>query len=355
MSKSTEAVAVPPQFEFIERWFSGAELNGRYNFDNTTDGLEAFWKWVTARRVVEVPGPAALQKAPKFFRGQTKSWHGFTSSLYRVCKQELKNERIDEYHLAMAERAVIDSLRSEGIGRRMTAGELLMVCQHHLVPTRLIDVSMEPLEALFFATEKEDGTDGRLFVVAPHTDGSGLPNAEPPMRLSGASPEAPEDGSPALPWSSMVRGTRQSKNMWSTEVRLVDEMPLDPRMRAQAGKFLVGGVHRAYGGMNMPGVSAEQRPDISSLAINFHPRVSDGPISSAWGASGWSVRIHAAWKRKLRDRLSGLVSEDSPNGIAHDSMYPPVDQIERLGKYVAKSAARESKASASVPASEGAH
>lgn len=117
---------------------------------------------------------------------------------------------------------------------------------------------------------------------------------------------------------------------------MVDEQPLDPRMRAQAGKFLVGGVHSAYSGLNMPGISAAQRPDISSLAINFKPSQGPTKLSQAWGASGWSVRVHASWKPELRDRLSRLKDEQGIENITFDAMYPPVDEIERLGKHVAK-------------------
>lgn len=95
-------------------------------------------------------------------------------------------------------------------------------------------------------------------------------------------------------------------------------------------------MHSAYGGLNMQGISAEQRPDISSLAINFRPNAGSTAISQSWGASGWSVRVHASWKPDLRDRLSRLKDDHGIEGITFDAMYPPVNEIERLGKHVAK-------------------
>ena|GEM_PF-5573161 len=341
MTTSVDQVAIPGASSYVEEWFSSKELNQRedYEFNDSADGLDRFWQWIIAGPQVRVPGPEELQEATKYFRGQTKSWYGFTSSLYRVCKDEVGGKRVFESHLAAAEKAVIAALREEGMGRRMSDGELLMICQHHQVPTRLIDVSTKPLEALFFAVEKEDGTDGRLFIVAPHTTRSRLPQAKGAMRLSrpplrGEAFRSPEPH--PLPWSDVVRGTKQSKDSWSVTVRLVDEEPLDPRMRAQAGKFLVGGVHSAYGGLNMGKVGAEQRPDISSLAINFKPRTSKGNISQSWGASGWTVRIHSSWKSELRNRLASLKRDHGVEDITFDSMYPPVGEIERLGKYVSK-------------------
>lgn len=335
VTEDSEVVFVPPKSQFIEDWYSCRELNKRYGFEGGLDGLDRFWNWITSGPHVEVPGPRALAAATQYFRGQTRSWYGFTSSLYRVCKTAVGDVSVDEAHLAAAEQSVIRALREEGMGRRMSDGELLMICQHHLVPTRLIDVSEKPLEALFFAVEKEDGTDGRLFIVAPHQTGTGLPRELGAMRLARTKPTGPYP----LPWADAVRGRRQSRDSWSVEVRLVDESPLDPRMRAQAGKFLVGGVHRAYGGYNMPGISSAERPDITCLAINFAP--SRGRLSQAWTASGWSVRIHADWKAELRRRLGKLQNDHGIEDIMLDSMYPPLGQIERLGKFVARQGVEE--------------
>lgn len=340
VTEQEHVVKVPAESQFIEDWFSPRELNKDFQFDSSPEGLENFWTWITGGPQVEVRAPDALIKARKYFRGQTKSWHGFTSSLYRVCKEAVgDNVQVDEVHLASAEQAVISALREEGMGRRMSDGELLMVCQHHLVPTRLIDVSTQPLEALFFAVEKEDGTDGRLFVVAPHQAGSGLPQARSAMRLTaeqrGAGEASTLDSHP-LPWVGAVRGHRQARDHWSVEVHLIDDEPLDPRMRAQAGKFLVGGVHRAYGGFNMAGISSIQRPDITCLAINFRPSPGPNSVAQAWAASGWSVRIHAEWKSELRRRLGSLEKDYEMENITVDSMYPPIAHIERLGKFVAK-------------------
>ncbi|MEJ6543540.1 FRG domain-containing protein [Brachybacterium paraconglomeratum] len=328
---------MPEKHRFVEDYFSARELNKRFRFDSSAAGFNRFWEWVSSESGVKVPGPEPLCKAPKYFRGQTRSWYGFTSSLYRICKQALGEDRqVDELHLAKAENAVINALRNEGMGRRMTDGELLMIAQHHLVPTRLIDVSTMPLEALFFAVEKEDGTDGRFFIVAPHQEGSGLPHAEAPLRLSGLASSAGGADTRRLPWADAVRGTRQARDGWSIDVRLVDEEPLDSRMRAQAGKFLVGGVHRSYGGLNMPKVTSVERPDISCLAINFAPKTGRTQISQSWRATGWSVRVHASWKPRLREMLASLSDSHGLENIEYDSMYPPIGEIERLGKHVAR-------------------
>ena len=78
--------------------------------------------------------------------------------------------RVTEAKLAKAESAVIREMRHQGLGHRMSDGELLMVLQHHEIPTRLIDFCRSPLPALYFATEEMDGTDGRLFIVGQRID-----------------------------------------------------------------------------------------------------------------------------------------------------------------------------------------
>ncbi len=325
----------------MEDWYASRELNKRLNFDNTLAGLDRFWKWITNSEGVDVAGPDLLKRSLKYFRGQSKSWYGFTSSLYRLCKTEVGQGRVDEAHLSRAESAVIGALRQEGMGRRMTDGELLMVCQHHSVPTRLIDISTRPLEALFFAVETEDGVDGRLFVVAPHQVGSNLPGSRDKIKLSRPDGSGENHETIRLPWADSVRGKKQSHGSWSADVALIDEEPLDPRMRAQAGKFLVGGVHRAHAGLNMPSVSNTERPDISSVAVNFSRHTEGKKLSQSWKASGWSVRIHAAWKPELRKRLASPVRVSDGSTINADSMYPPIAQIERLGRYVARAGARQ--------------
>lgn len=224
----THQQEVPSKLQYIEEWFSRRELNDKYSFDRISKERDHFWEWITGGPNVSVPGPKVLKNASKYYRGQTKSWHGFASSLYRLCKQEIGDGQVDEAHLAAAEKAVITALREEDMGRRMTDGELLMICQHHLVPTRLIDVSTKPLEALFFAVEKEDGSDGRLFVVAPHQTGNRLPQSSGRMKLSRSRSGEKADETPELPWVNSVRGTRQSKNKWSVQVRLVDGHPRAP-------------------------------------------------------------------------------------------------------------------------------
>lgn len=319
-----------------EVFLSKRELNKKLGFevedendeDEQAARLEKLWVWLTSGPHLGIPGPSTLVDEKQYFRGQSQSHFGLTTSLYRLCQGNVDGVRVQEQHLAAAEAAIMQALREEGMGRRMTDGELLMVCQHHGVPTRLLDVSSMPLEALYFAVEKEDQSDGRLFIITPHMSGQ-LPHCREPLELS-----ATRD----LYWARMARGPLQAAGEWTNEVRLVDEEPLDPRMRAQAGKFLVGGVHRAYGGLTMSGVDKEARTDITNFAINFAANTGPKKIHSSWPASGWTIRIPAKWKVEFRNRLTRLNETTEIEKIALDWMYPPVSEIRRLATHVAKSA-----------------
>ena len=148
----------------------------------------------------------------------------------------------------------------------------------------------------------------------------------------------PTSGDLALPWASYARGGQRSVDRWTQTVALVDPDDLDPRMVAQRGVFLVGGLNRRSAGRSMryrshPGSSKAKNElaprlyaDVTSLGVNFTTTVRR-PHQS-WPASGWTIEVPSAWKSSIRDRLAAL---DDP--ISRDTMYPPVDEVARLANY----------------------
>ena len=94
-------------------------------------------------------------------------------------------------------------------------------------------------------------------------------------------------------------------------------------MIAQQGRFLVGGIQRAYANLNMwfdQQLRVVERQAISMLSIDF-PKVPRARMSTThWPALGWTIRIPAEWKMEIRTRLNDL-------GITHDSMYPDLTNI----------------------------
>jgi hypothetical protein len=316
-----------PLTDVAGRLFSSIELNDSFGINSADD----LWRFIVDGAKKPVSGRvAALFSGPSVvYRGQANASYALSSSLYRLCRSALDGARVTEAHLQDAEQSIINVTREQGIGRRMTDGELLMVLQHHGIPTRLVDVSAFPLEALFFAVDRDDAAPGRLFVIDLHDD--------EPLKLAVPGPYGPLTAQErSLPWLGQARGG-QAASEWTDRVALVDEAPLDPRMRAQAGKFLVGGLNRRYGGRAMhvrgpkpEALSAAEFPDVTTLSINFVHQRRAGR-SGSWPATGWTLRIRPEWKPELRARLERL--DDT---ISADTMYPPLVEVRRLAIVEAK-------------------
>lgn len=294
-------------------YFAALEVNKRLNI-GTADEL---WDWITSEDLGLAWPSWGLELGTNLvFRGQSDATFGLSSKLYRDLREGLLSREITdlrESHLAAAERTVIDLARSEGVGRHMTDGELLTVLQHHGVATRLLDVSVAPLEALFFAVDHHGDRPGRLFCFFVHPE-------------DGVNSRVSLDGED-LPWSGAARG-RYARADWTQKVALVEGQHLDPRMRAQQGAFLVGGLNRRYKGdrwmYDGHEPTASDITDISTLRVNFLKNRTKKPNSN-YGATAWTIRIDGTWKADLRKRLESV---DPP--ITPDSMYPPVPELRRL-------------------------
>jgi hypothetical protein len=135
---------------------------------------------------------------------------------------------------------------------------------------------------LYFAVEGNDATNGRLFVI--------WLNYQTNIELSGLTD---------LPWTKHVPPGGQPASDWTQAVQLVVEKPLDPRMIAQQGRFLVGGLQRAYENLNMWHIDQLriERQKISMRSIGFFTNSQLRMPRTKWPALGWTIRIPAEWNR----------------------------------------------------------
>ena len=253
-----------------------------------------------------------------FYRGQSDAGWGISSALYRVVREA---GPVSEVMLARAEQRVLEEMRKQGLGHNMNDGQLLMVPQHHGIPTRLIDVSKGWLPALWFATEHSDTTDGRLFLIGIRSDANG---GHPSINLGDEA---------ALPWEGAAIGRAYSSRSWSESVMSVADPSLDPRMQAQRGCFLVGGLTRRYEGENWPVggrmLPAAQWPDISALRIFLPQAGAKKRAGARWPAVAWTIRISGSLKPELREVLR-------KRHYTADHMYPDFDGSRRLGSFIAR-------------------
>lgn len=88
--------------------------------------------------------------------GQNDATWDFSASLFREIRDE--GGEVTEERVRKREREILEEARRWGLGRDLgpsaTDMHMLSVLQHHGVPTRLIDVTANPMTALWFATEE---------------------------------------------------------------------------------------------------------------------------------------------------------------------------------------------------------
>ncbi|MCA0217092.1 MAG: FRG domain-containing protein [Actinobacteria bacterium] len=255
------------------------------------------------------------------WRGVANSAHALHSSLYRRF-MSAKNVAPDEAEVVKFELALLSAARKRWRFDNLSALETLAHLQHYGGPTRLLDVSFNPLVALWFAVEQKHDAAG---VARPDTDGRLIVFDATDRQIDLDA----RWGGHELPW------TAQPNDNWRRGLPLVWRPPsYNDRIPAQNSAFLIGGVPLVRAGDNSkyrkaPGnagtagywaideVRQATSVTLSMNSLERHPQAGAKPT--------FTLRILAEKKNEVRAKL------ENHYGLNAASIYPDLFGLARYG------------------------
>jgi len=267
-------------------------------------------------RVLEVAG----SRRDLGWRGVAKSTHALHSSLYRRFIAA-NGSPPDEGDLVRFELELLRSSRKDWRYDNLSALETLAHIQHYGGPTRLLDISFNPLVALWFAVELKRDAGGKPL---PDSDGRILV-----FDVTDRQVDLDERwGGHTLPWSPAP------SDNWRRGLPLVWRPPsYNERIPAQNSAFLIGGVPQVYAGDNRkyrkaPGTSGTgtwtidevRRSTSVTLAMASLDRV-----AQAGSKPTFTLLIRAEGKPEVRRTL------EKNYGLNVSSIYPDLFGLARYG------------------------
>jgi hypothetical protein len=162
------------------------------------------------------------------WRGVADASWALHPSLARRYQEQSGGLLPTEEQLRVAEEKILVEAHLWGLdwhpsAQRLTALELLAAMQHYEIPTRMLDFTFNPFIALWFAVEKDDGTDGRVFAIDVAD--------QMVSRIAAAKIE---------PW--WFEESAAADSPWCTQPWIWRPPPIEARIVRQDGCFLFGGI-----------------------------------------------------------------------------------------------------------------
>jgi FRG domain len=180
-------------------------------------------EYVEAVRLISAYG---AETGSKFaWRGVARADWPLHSALFRRHVEANSGSTPTEHQLHRLEMEIFEEAREWSLdwhssGGRLSALELFAALQHYEAPTRLLDFTFNAMVALWFAAEKEDAYDGRVFAI----DVSDQLVTQ-------------ENAAASAPWWSQEQPDEWKARSWAWR-----PPPFEARIVRQDGCFLVGGV-----------------------------------------------------------------------------------------------------------------
>lgn len=235
------------------------------------------------------------------WRGQNDGSYSFSSSLYR--RLAVGTDEVTEEQMRHEELEILSEARRWGLGRDLggsaTDLHLLAGLQHHGVPTRLIDVTSNPMTALWFATEEhppdQTGNVKRASGVLFAIDVTGTEWFETFQHAEGQTYDHL-----TTPLGATYQHALQDSEKSGAMFRVFPALP-DERMKAQEGFFLGSAVPKRRKAPGVLGMNPQgSAPGHDKLQKLLKTELGPGrPVSLPFCA----ITIPAAVKDKLRGPL----------------------------------------------------
>ena len=273
--------------------------------------------WATAleqvNSVIEFAGPDRKLA----WRGLADSSYALHSSLYRALLA--RTGHVSEADLVAFEQRLLNVSRTTWRFDNLGALELFAQLQHFGAPTRMLDVTFNPLVALWFAVEESFSPDGKS---KPDKDGRLVA-----FDVTDSQVDLDETwGGRALPWEREPSG-------WRSELPRVWRPPsYNERIPAQDSAFLLGGVPAAVQRWyrKAPGDSTknelwpiESVREITSVPIRIYSLDRERPYRKSKPTV--TVRIPSAAKPAIRAML------ERSFGLTAATIYPDLYGLARHG------------------------
>jgi hypothetical protein len=234
------------------------------------------------------------------WRGVRDARWGIQSSLYRALRMLKDGEPPTEDDVVRAERQILRLARRDWRFDGTPALELFAHLQHYGAPTRLLDVTENPLVALWFAVEarpKDSDSDSRVFAFVTNARPIGLNE-----RWAGRYPR----------WHDLRSEPARRSVDWGTGVRRTVWRPpaYNERIASRSAAFLIDGVpieaaqparSDAYLAERELLIDIERMRRISSINLRFS-RVERERLGER-SAPVFTLRISANGKREIREQL----------------------------------------------------
>lgn len=170
------------------------------------------------------------------WRGQANSSWGLKSSLYRALDPD-NDGTLAEKDLVSAEKKILNFARKDWRMYNKSALEIFADIQHHGGLTRLLDVTLNPYIATWFAVESNMDRDSRLFALERPKKS----NSKDAQNLEIESKHLNSD----IPfWHSWDKYKLKTSNNWGTGIgwRIWVPPAYNSRILAQNAAFLLDGV-----------------------------------------------------------------------------------------------------------------